>query len=222
MDQPDSDFYFSRIAAAYVRGRLGITRPEREVDADVVTRGLGAGLRLHRFKRTMGLARVSRVLGILQGLCPDSLLDVGSGRGAFLWPLLDRFPSLPITAIDTDPKRVADIEAVAAGGIVTLTGQVADVTDLTFGDASFDVVTMLEVLEHVPATEQALSEAVRVARRFVILSVPSHADDNPEHIHVFSRDRLSDLLRDAGAVRVTTEAVHNHWIAVANVQAIRP
>ena len=223
MDQSASDFYFIRLAAAFVRGRLGITQPSLEVLpdrelAEMVASGAKAGLRLHRFKRTMGLARVSRVLGILQGLRPESLLDVGSGRGAFLWPLLDRFPDLPVTAIDTDPKRVVDILSVAVGGVGTLTGQVADVTDLSFGDGAFDIVTLLEVLEHVPATEMALLEAVRVARRFVILSVPSHADDNPEHIHLFSRERLADLLREAGAKRVTTEAVHNHWIAVANVQ----
>lgn len=227
LEHSTTDFYFSRLAAAYVRGRLGVTQPpletltERELAA-VVTLGLEAGLRLHRFKRTMGLARVSRALGILQGLRPDSLLDVGSGRGAFLWPLLDRFPDLPVTAIDTDPKRVADIRSVAAGGIGTLTGRGGDVTRLEFGGGAFDVVTLLEVLEHVPQSERALSEAVRVARRFVVLSVPSHADDNPEHIHLFSRDRLADLLREAGAARVTTEAVHNHWIAVANVQTIHP
>lgn len=224
--QQEKEFYFTRLAAAYVRGRLDATETpletlsEREL-AEVVAYGARTGLRLHRFKRTMGLARVSRVLGILQGLRPDSLLDVGSGRGAFLWPLLDRFPDLPVTAIDTDPRRIADIQAVAGGGVPTLAGRVADVTASGFADGAFDIVTMLEVLEHVPRTELALAEAVRVARRFVVLSVPSHADDNPEHIHLFGRERLADLLREAGAVRVSTEAVHNHWVAVANVQANR-
>ena len=39
-------------------------------------------LRLHRFKRTAGLPRVRRVLGALKGFAPETLLDVGSGRGA--------------------------------------------------------------------------------------------------------------------------------------------
>ena len=108
--QREGEFYFTRLAAAYVRGRLEATEMplealgEREL-AEVVAYGARTGLRLHRFKRTMRLARVSRVLGILQGLRPENLLDVGSGRGAFLWPLLDRFPSLTVTAIDVDPKR---------------------------------------------------------------------------------------------------------------------
>lgn len=228
MEQLLQDFYFCRLAAAFVRGRQdnsdslpplpSLTEPEL---AQIVSDGLDAGLRLHRFKKTMGLARVQRVLGILQGLCPDSLLDVGSGRGAFLWPLLDRLPALPVTAIDTDPQRMADMETVARGGITTLRGQADDITATDFADGQFDVVTMLEVLEHIPQTVRALTEAVRVARRFLVISVPSHADDNPEHIHLFGRQQLADLLQDAGAVRVTTEAVHNHWIAIAHIQARR-
>jgi hypothetical protein len=32
------------------------------------------------------LPRVRKVLGVLRGVHPANLLDVGSGRGAFLWP----------------------------------------------------------------------------------------------------------------------------------------
>ncbi|NJM35092.1 MAG: AAA domain-containing protein [Rhodomicrobium sp.] len=30
---------------------------------------------------------------------PESLIDFGSGRGVFLWPLLDAFPDLPVMAV---------------------------------------------------------------------------------------------------------------------------
>ena len=43
-----------------------------------------------------------------------------SGRGAFLWPLLDEFPHLLVTAIDEDPIRARDIQAVRLGGIAVL------------------------------------------------------------------------------------------------------
>ncbi len=161
--------------------------------------GLERGLRLHRFKRTMGLPRVARVLGILRGLAPAELLDVGSGRGAFLWPLLDAFPDLPVTAIDNDEQRVA--VAVRAGGLEGFQARALDVTNLDLPDDGYDVVTMLEVLEHIPATERALAEVVRVSRRFVVLSVPSQPDNNPEHIHRFNANTLTRLLQAAGAAR---------------------
>jgi ubiquinone/menaquinone biosynthesis C-methylase UbiE len=43
-----------------------------------------------------------------------------------------------------------------------------DPESLILRDASFDVVTVLEVLQHVPHPERALAHAVRVARRFVV------------------------------------------------------
>ena len=95
--------YFDRLAAAFVRGKL-CDDPAAEAHVELFARpldqltdeelqaliqlGLAHDLRLHKFKRTMDLVRVRKVIGILRGLQPANLLDVGSGRGAFLWPLL--------------------------------------------------------------------------------------------------------------------------------------
>jgi 2-polyprenyl-3-methyl-5-hydroxy-6-metoxy-1,4-benzoquinol methylase len=217
---------YTRLAAAYVRGSLREAAGADEAPLESLSAGQRAalielgrarGLKLHRFKRTMGLARVQAVIGILRGIDPAELLDIGSGRGAFLWPLLDAMPELPVTATDTLAHRVADIRRVADGGVLTLAAARADATDLPFANGSFDVVTMLEVLEHIPDTAAALRPALRVARRFLIISAPSRPDNNPEHIHLFSAARLSELLRAHGAARVTVEHVPGHLIAVAKV-----
>ena len=221
--------YFEQIAAAYVRGKIGPSLPKRSsqtvlsdltnTDLDALLEaGRNAGLRLHRFKRTMGLARVERVLGILRGLQPANLLDIGSGRGAFLWPLLDAFPGLEITACDMLDYRVSDIQAVADGGFSNLQARLEDATRLPFADESFDVVTMLEVLEHIPDAQRALSEIVRVAQRTVIVSVPSQPDDNPEHIHLFKPADLERMFKYAGIHRVNISPVLNHFIAIASIK----
>ena len=219
------DRYFLTPAGAFVRGRLGIEGPSLEAlslaELDALRRaGEAAGLRLHKFKQTMGLPRVSRVLGILHGVQPTDLLDIGPGRGAFLWPLLEAFPGLPVTVVDSDERRMADVRAVRRGGLALLQAARMDAARLAFTDQAFDVVTVLEVLEHIPDASRALAEAVRVARRFVVVSVPSHADDNPQHIHLFSHARLADLLVRAGAEHVSLSGVHNHWIAVARLPAL--
>jgi ubiquinone/menaquinone biosynthesis C-methylase UbiE len=184
---------------------------------ELVQVGLRAGLQLHRFKRTADLPRVRRVLGILHGLGPESVLDIGSGRGVFLWPLLDAFPGLPVIAVDRSSQRFAHLQAVAAGGLTRLRPLVADVHHLGLADDSVDVVTFLEVLEHLERPAVALAEALRVSRRFVVLSVPSKEDDNPEHLHLFTQDSLKKLLLGARAARVSFESVLNHLIAVVRV-----
>ena len=151
--------------------------------------------------KTRICARVRRVLSLLRSLAPATLLDIGSGRGTFLWPLLAGFPEVFVTAIDVLDQRIADLNAVRQGGIHRLQVVQMDVCELTFPDTSFDGVTILEVLEHLHSPEVALRQALRVARRFVIASVPSTPDDNPEHRHLFTVGRIE---RDGSCRRLRT------------------
>lgn len=221
--------YYARLAAAFVRGTL--QAPPADTPADLfalpleslsaaqaqtlIDVGLAAGLRLHRFKRTMGLPRVRAVLGALRGLQPASLLDIGSGRGAFLWPLLEAFPDLPVTTIDRLPHRVRDMQAVRHGGVTRLTALAGDATALPFADQTSDVVTLLEVLEHIPDAERALAECLRVAARHIVVSVPSKADDNPEHIHLFAERDIRRLFVAQGVSRLSVTYVLNHLLVVS-------
>ena len=226
--------YFLNLAAAFVRGKLIHSLAGSKTDQPLFTKALDElsndeidmliqlgkehNLRLHRFKKSMELPRVHTVLGVLKGIQPQNLLDIGSGRGVFLWPLLDAFPFLPVTCIDRLDYRVADIQAVHDGGITQLTARQGDVTALPFADHSFDVVTMLEVLEHIPATTKALQEVCRIARRFLLLSVPSKEDNNPEHIHLFTQASLRHLLKEQGITRISVEYVLNHMLIVARIE----
>lgn len=224
--------YYQPLAAAYIRGKLqtiaGNEHPElfepaldelgdNEI-AQLIALAQTHELRLHRFKRAMDLPRVQKILGMLNGLQPTNLLDIGSGRGAFLWPLLTAWPHLPVTAIDLLDYRVTDLQALHTGGVSRLNALLGDVTMLPFADHSFDVVSMLEVLEHVPETRKALAEVCRVARRFVLLSVPSKEDDNPEHIHLFDQQKMNSLLAEQGITRVHFAYVLNHMIVLARIE----
>jgi ubiquinone/menaquinone biosynthesis C-methylase UbiE len=213
----DPERYYVELAAAFVCGH----RPQlREAGLELpalLARGREEGLSLHKFKRSATLPRVAKVLGILRGLLPTELLDVGSGRGVFLWPLLDELPWLPVTALDADPRRVRDLGAVRDGGVERLRVVHGDACALPLEAGAVDVATALEVLEHLPEPSRAAAELVRVSRRFVVVSVPSGPDDNPQHIQLFSPASLRALLLEAGATRVQIEHVPGHMIAVARV-----
>ena len=175
----------------------------------------------HYFKAKEDLPRVKAVLGFLQGVMPagqcQSLLDVGSGRGAFLFPLLRDFPSLEVTCIDILPHRVELLQCLHDGGITNLHPVMDDICSYNAPDKSFDVVTMLEVMEHIPDTEAVVRNAVRLARNYIVVSVPSKPDDNPEHIHLFSNEDLKSLFLKHGCKKVKFMSVTNHRVMVAQL-----
>jgi ubiquinone/menaquinone biosynthesis C-methylase UbiE len=211
------DGWYEEFAAAYVRGSLA-DAPDGGSNAELLAFGRAAGLKLQRFKRTMGLPRIRAVLGTLRGMAPTRLLDIGTGRGVFLWPLLDAFPNLQVTAVERDDVRRRHLEAVRRGGIARLQVLAADARDLPFEDGAFEVVTALEVLEHQQDPAALARETIRLASRFVIASVPSKPDDNPEHVQLFTGDSLEALLLTAGATRIKITYVLNHIIAVAGIE----
>jgi ubiquinone/menaquinone biosynthesis C-methylase UbiE len=207
----DATTHYVALAAAYVRGATG--EPHLDDDA-AIELGVARGLKLHRFKRTMELQRIKPVLGALRAFGVQTLVDLGSGRGAFVWPLLE---ALPVQVIATDllDHRAKLFADVARGGVPRLAGVRADATALPYADDAVDCVTALEVLEHLHAPERAVAEAVRVSRVAVIATVPSHADDNPEHVQLFDGERLRAMFRAAGARKVSIDHVLNHIVCVA-------
>ena len=207
---------YIELAAAYVRGACP-DAPGSASSEELIEFGRAAGLKLHRFKRTSALPRVQAVIGVLRGLAPTNLLDIGTGRGVFLWPLLDAFPQLEVTAVERDKRRADHLMAVREGGVARLKVLQHEAAALYYENDPFDVVTVLEVLEHQENPLQLATEAVRLASRFVIASVPSKEDNNPEHIQLFTGDSLRDLLITAGARSVKIDYVLNHIIAVARV-----
>jgi len=205
--------YYDAFAAAFIRASEPKTVDE--ADGQVLARGLARGLRLHAFKRLDSLPRVQRVIGVLKSLQPTTILDVGTGRGVFLWALMDALPRVPVVAIDVSPNRVAGLQAVRRGGVSRLSVVRASACHLCLPTGGTDVVTALEVLEHIPDVPRATREIVRVARRAVVVSVPSSEDTNPGHLHLIPASHLEGLLLAAGCRRVHLDGVRGHVVAVA-------
>ena len=180
--------------------------------------GESAGLRMYHFKKKEMLPRVKAVMGFLKSVQPESLLDVGSGRGVFLFPFLKEFPWVEVTSVDILPHRVQMLQRIADGGIGNLTAMQKDICYWNDAEGLYDVVTLLEVLEHIPDVQTAVSNAVRLARRFVVVSVPSQPDDNPEHIHLLTKGILTELFANAGCTKLHFSGVNGHLILMATIE----
>lgn len=224
--------YENGFASAYVRGYAKRKDPgllpgtlletplaelTGEETAAIIQAGSGAELRMYHFKKKEPLPRVKAVIGMLKGLQPESLLDVGSGRGVFLIPFLKEFPWVPVTAADVLPHRVEMMRCLAEGGVKHLHPIMADICTQPLEENSVDVVTMLEVLEHIPDVQAAVTAAARIARRYVVATVPSRPDDNPEHIHLLTKPVLTELFQNAGCDRLHFSGVPGHLILAAAV-----
>lgn len=96
-----------------------------------------------------------------------SVLDVGAGNGAFLKTLEGLRPELQLAGIERSNTAIQ--RRVCATEI-----QAGSADDLPLGDQSVDLVTALEVIEHLPygVYEKSLAELQRVARRQIMVSVP--------------------------------------------------
>lgn len=225
--------YNYHFAAAYYRGRAMregrpmldeaiLKKPLDQLTEEEMERIVSAGCevedKLYYFKNTHDeMARIRRVLGFLRSVQFETLLDVGSGRGVFLLPFLSEFPWVRVTSADILPHRVRFWEDLRDGGIAQVTPMLADITAMPLPEKSRDVVTLLEVLEHIPQVEKAIEAAVMIARKHVVVTVPSKPDNNPEHIHLLTKDKLTAMFAAAGCTRLRFDGVNGHLFMVATI-----
>lgn len=136
----------------------------------------------------MGLGRKVFATHVLSEVPRGTLLDVGCGRGEMLdiaQNMKFKVTGLEVSAPMCDDVRVFEGEAQA----------------MPFDDKSFDVVTMFDVMEHLPESDiyLVINELIRVARKTIVLTVAN----NPSFhrgidLHITKKDYTvwDDLFRD--------------------------
>ena len=135
------------------------------------------------------------------------LLDVGCATGDFL-SVMRNFPHWDVRGLELD--ALAAREARRAYG---LTVDVGTLDGVPYSDESFDVVTMWDVLEHLPRPREALKTVYRLLKPggLVVCGVPNRNSfdaqifgpywaglDFPRHCSVFSKNHVTQVLKQSG------------------------
>ena len=128
---------------------------------------------------------------------------------------LDKYLNNPELLIDLLVEGLKLLHYIKIGGITNLDVYLDNICNTEIPSKSFEVVTMLEVLEHIPNVFDAVKNAVRISKKFIIVTVPSKEDDNPEHIHLLTKDKLTKLFNDAGVYNLKFGGVNGHLFLVA-------
>lgn len=101
---------------------------------------------------------------------PESVLDIGCGEGVLTEQWAGRLGTGRVVGVDLDDPKLAAEWATRRRPNLQFAAM--PVEALTFDDGAFDLVAATEVLEHLSDPERAVAEMARVARRWLLVSVP--------------------------------------------------
>ncbi len=174
------------------------------------------------------------ILDFLLQKAGHKVLEVSAGKGVYAAALTAQ--GFQVTVSDINPDYVA---ACAARGLPAL---ICDARHLPFADGSFDTLTLVEVIEHIPDPDTVLAEAARVARMNALITVPNceRLDDladlqltfyhlrSSDHVNFFTRADLEALLKrhfahvaisEEEPVHINGRPFYSRLYAVASAQA---
>lgn len=173
------------------------------------------GYRVYENNRLIHINRViTRFVGVifkdlLRCIIPyqkhGKLLDIGCGNGTFLKWYKDH--GWDVYGVEVSRKA---IEICKQQGIKVFYGELLDAH---LGNETFDVVTLMQVLEHFPNPSAILKEISRILKMdgYAIIAVPNFGGfdrkvlksnwghlDVPRHLYHFELETLNKLLRNCG------------------------
>jgi len=167
-----------------------------------------------------GLSPISDIAPVyahaLQLIPAGRMLDVGSCFG-FLPLLLAERPGNTVTASDLAGGTMGLLTAVAAARGLQVSTLVCDAARIPVPDDWAETVSVIHLLEHMSPEQGSavLGEALRVARRLVVVAVPFEAEVTVAygHVRTFDLRQLGELGDSTGHCYSLHEH-HGGWLVL--------
>ncbi len=138
------------------------------------------------------------IFRLLQGISFNTMLDAGCGTGVLLQKIHEKYPHVKLTGseysgqgLEFARKRLPESEFI----IMDLSKQSLD--------RKFDLITCIDVLEHIPDDRAALRNLFQMSTGYILLSVPLGPLFKAEaerlgHVHGYSREEFETKIHEAG------------------------
>lgn len=136
-------------------------------------------VQFERFSSSMTMAwgfeyytYIKKIISLVEGLKPRSLLDVGCGEGKMILELSKTMPGEIMHGVDLSERAILFAKAFNYGN-----GSTFESCDVSVLSKKYDVITLIETIEHIP--EEVIPGFVKsIAGRLnkegrVVVSVPS-------------------------------------------------
>lgn len=174
--------------------------------------------------RTFSQKTEFRHTAALSLITKGPVLDVGCGDGLLMRLLSDK--GVVAQGVDVSPEAVLRCQEHALSARL-----LEDFGKLPYPDGAFETVVLLDVLEHVYDPVLLLSEASRVARTEVVISVPNFSslpvrlqvmggsvpeNNRPHkgHVYWFNKRSLEVVVHKAG---LTIDAMHMNTFSLLRI-----
>jgi SAM-dependent methyltransferase len=144
---------------------------------------------------------------IIKHYAPAKTLDVGCAKGFMVKALYER--GVDAYGIDASDYAVSKVPAEVNGRV-----KLGLASDLTYNSNEFDLVTIFDVLEHIPEelAYPTCAELLRVSSKWVLVYVVTkyEPDDiDPTHINIKPREWWEAKFVELGGKICSTNVIYN-------------
>jgi len=138
------------------------------------------------------------IFQLLNGLSFNSVLDAGCGTGILLQQIVGQYLHVQLTGSEYSPQGLE----FARRRLPNATFHILDLSTKIL-ERRFDLITCIDVLEHIPDDHAALKNLFAMTAGYLVLSVPlgklfKAEVDRMGHVHGYSRTELEGKLCEAG------------------------
>jgi 2-polyprenyl-3-methyl-5-hydroxy-6-metoxy-1,4-benzoquinol methylase len=148
----------------------------------------------------------------------DRVLDVGCGIGYGLRIMSAKASHSTGIDLDSYAIKCANKNLSKETGSINL--QTYNGKHIPFQNYDYDIVTCVDVIEHVPNYLGLLKEMVRVSRRVILISTPNRRPENTRpdgkpkniwHLREWSFEEFDVILRQIRGVRIDWNLIDGPW-----------